>query len=420
MRKKVWLINHYANEIDSYQGARQYNFAKYLTQDGYEPLIICSSFVHKGTENFIDGNRVICEKEIDGLRYCFVRTSPYRGNGLARYKNMLEFAFRLIRNQKKIVEAFGKPDVIIGSSPQPFTCVASIRIAKKLGCRVISDIKDLWPETLVELGMLKRNSILTNILYLGERWIYRKSDYIIFTMPGGKQYLIDKGWDKKIDLSKVSIISNGVDLQRFDEEKERTVDEPLLTSPTFKIIFTGKITKPYGLNKVILALEKLYPEHGDKISFFIYGRGEEREELEEYCTKHNLHNIHFMGSVGKKMIPSVLCASDLLLLSLSDIYADCKTGLTKYGISPTKLGEYMAAGKPILLTQPTAYNILEEEKCGITFRGAITIDELAMAIKDSYNLSVEEYTQMSLASRALASQYDYKNLTKKLIVCIES
>ena len=71
----------------------------------------------------------------------------------------------------------------------PLTLVAGIKIAKQFGIPCICEVRDLWPESIVAYGALKRNSIIAKILYQGEKWIYKKADSIIMTWEGGKNIL---------------------------------------------------------------------------------------------------------------------------------------------------------------------------------------------------------------------------------------
>ncbi|WP_409015310.1 glycosyltransferase family 4 protein [Anaerostipes caccae] len=420
MRKNVWLINHYATGMFESERGRHYYFAKYLKQEGYNPVIICSSFVHKGRKNYIDDNHKFLQKKKDGITFVFIKTSPYNGNGKERIKNMIEFAVKLVRSKKKIINKIGNPDVIIGSSVHPLACVAGIMIGKSTRCKVISEIRDLWPETLVMFGSIKANSLVARILYRGEKWIYQTSDNIIFTMEGGRQYIIDRGWQDKIDLEKIFYINNGVDLVQFYEDvKDGAFHDEDLENNAFKIIYTGTISKANDVGRLVQAAEKIQLNYGKKILFFIYGEGEERKILEENCKKHGIENVIFKGKVSKRRIPFILSKGNLLVVNYAREMFESEHNVLRYGGSHNKLFEYLAAGKPILYTQPSAYNLVEKNHCGLVLKESETAESLAQGILDIYQLNHEQLEIMSGNSSETVKDFDFCNLTKKLIEVIE-
>ncbi len=416
MNKKIWILNHYATDMLSDKGGRHYWFAKELIKNGYEPVIICSSFIHKGKENFIEDKKDFIIKYSENIPFIFIKTKPYQGNGKARVKNMIEYFYRVVKLSNKIKSEFGKPDVIIGSSVHPLACVAGIILGKKYKCKSISEIRDLWPETLLMMGYVKENSLLSRILYFGEKMIYQYSDSVIFTMEGGKQYIIDKGWDNKIDLNKIHYINNGIDLEKFKELQKQDFYDRDLENDKFKIIYTGTIAKVNNLKRIVDVAVKLKEDR--KIQFLIYGDGEERKELEEYCKNNDLKNIIFKGKVNKEKIPYILKEGNILIVNTIKT-SRLKYDVSKYGISHNKLFEYLASNKPILYTQPNDGNIIRKNNCGIVLKNGTT-DEIIEAIFYIKNLSEEEYQKYSNNCSIAVKEFDFKELTKKLINIIEN
>ena len=420
MRKTVWLINHYATEMFENEDGRHYNFARHLKEEGYCPIIICSSFKHKGDKNYIEDHNKYRILEKNGIPFVFIRTSSYYGNGKKRILNMLEFASRLIKYGKEISKQVGRPDVIIASSVHPLTCVAGILLKKKFQCKEISEIRDLWPETLVMFGAIKERGLFTKLLYQGEKWIYKKSDNIIFTFEGGRQYIIDKGWDRHIDLRKVFYINNGVDLDAFRIRMiQKDFPDSELDGEAFKVIYTGTIAKANDLGRMVEAGKSIQERFGKKILLLIYGRGEEKEILEKRCEQEHIDNVFFKGYVDKKRIPYILSKGDLLVVNYSKDLLNNKHNVLRYGGSHNKLFEYLAAGKPILYAQPGNYNIVQKYRCGIVLQGEATAESLANSICDFYDMSFEQRKEMGQASLEAAKMFDFKQLTKNLIEAIE-
>ena len=414
--KKIWILNHYATDMYLDKGGRHYWFAKELIKNGYEPIIICASFVHKGNDNYIEDKKDFIVKYSENIPFIFIRTKPYQGNGKARIKNMFEYFYRVLKSSNKIKKKFGKPDVIIGSSVHPLACVAGIILGKKYKCKKISEIRDLWPETLLMMEYVKENSLLSKVLYFGEKMIYKYSDSVIFTMEGGRQYIIDRGWDKEINLNKIYYINNGIDLEKYKELQKQSFYDEDLENNKFKLIYTGTIAKVNNMKIIVETAEKL--QKYQNIQFLMYGDGEERKKLEEYCKEKKLKNIIFKGRVNKEKIPYVLTKANILVYNYNNMYTS-KFDVLRYGISTNKLFDYLASGKLILQTFTTNFNPIKKYNCGIILEKNISSLEIAKKIVELQELPLSEYEKYFNNSMKAIEEFDFKNLTRKLIKVIE-
>lgn len=409
MRKDVWILNHYATEMGINKGGRHFWIAKYLKKNGYNPVIFCSSFPHKGEKNYIDDNKKFSVETFEDIPFVYIKTNEYQDNGKQRIKNMFQYFWRLLRNYKKIANVIGKPDVIIGSSVHPLACLAAIIIGKKYKIKKIVEIRDLWPENLVSMKYLKENSFFTKLLYCGEKYLYKKADEIIFLMEGGKRYILDRGWQNDINLDKIHYINNGVDLEKFEDLSNKIIyDEDLLNSK-FKIIYTGSVSTANNIKNIVDLAEKTVAD--DDIIYLIYGDGNELGVLKEYAREKNIKNLKFKGYVNKEQIPAIICKADILVINVSEkmIEAD------RYGISYNKMFEYLASGKYILQLQNIPNSILGENECGYIIKNEDPKDIIYM-IK---NLSKEEYEENSRKQKNIAKNYDFKDLTDKVIRILE-
>lgn len=415
MKKKIWILNHYANVMFQNKGGRHYWFAENLIKQGYEPIIICSSFLHKGTKNFIEGPEKVKIDYSNKIPFIFLKTDSYVGNGKSRIKNMFQYFWQTLRNYKKIEKEFGKPDVIIGSSVHPLACLAALIIGKKYKIKKIVEIRDLWPETLLMMGIVKEKTLLSWLLYKGEKYLYKKADNIIFTMEGGKQYIIDKGWDKDIDLSKIYCINNGIDLERFRKLEKNSFIDRDLDNGKFKIMYTGTIGKMNNLSRVVEIAEITMR---NEIEFLIYGDGDEKDKLEKLCLKKNIKNIKFKGKVPKEKIPYILTKANIVLFNEPD-NKNQKYNVAKYGISSNKMFDYIASRKIILQTFDARYNPIEKYNCGFIL-GRYNKFEASKMILEIKEMNNKEIEKRKLNSEICIENYDFKNLTKKLIEVIEN
>ncbi|WP_428909849.1 glycosyltransferase family 4 protein [Niallia sp. Krafla_26] len=414
MKRKVWIWNHYGTKMFKDQAGRHYWFAENLVKLGAHPTIFCASTMHNSNESIPMGGQKYASDQLNGIPFVFVKTPEYKGNGRSRILNMITFYRNLFPVARQYAKRFGKPDVILASSVHPLTLIAGIKIAKKLGIPCICEIRDLWPETIVAYGALKRSSIIAKLLYLGEKWIYKKADALIFTMEGGKDYIVDKGWDQEnggpIDLNKVHHINNGVDLEMFDYNREfHTVeDEDLNNKETFKVIYTGSIGKANNVKKLVEAAEYIEFLGYQHIKLLIYGDGPEKEALEKYCQSKDLQNITFKGFVEKNKIPYILSKSNVNIMHFE------QNSLKRYGASLNKMFEYFASGKPTISDCEFGYDQIQKYQCGMVVDNA-NVKQLSEAIIQFSQMSKAEYTLYCQNARIAAQDYDFTRLTEKLV-----
>ncbi len=407
----IWLFNHYAVPPSLYPLARPYHFAKYLQKKGHKVTIFAASSVHLSDENLITDKRPVSARKIDGIRYVFLKARNYEGNGIRRILNFFDYTFRLFTQTGR----FNRPDVIMATSVHPLTCVAGILLAKKYRCRCVVEIADLWPLTLVEYGAIKERQLITKLLYGLEHWIYQKADAVLFTMYGGKQYIVDQGWDGDVSLDKIFYINNGVDLSAYrrQEQEEQYPDADLDRTDTFKVLYTGSMGKANAMYDILDAADRL--KDREDIQFLLFGGGYLEEELKEYCRKKQITNVVFKGKVDKKYIPNILSKGDLnIMTGISD-------RVTDYGLSMNKMFDYMASGKPTVSNIRTNFDILEENRCGVSIKAG-SPQEMADAVYGFYEMDREQYEGYCSRASEAVRQYDFKNLTDELegILCADS
>ncbi|GLI19859.1 glycosyltransferase WbuB [Tepidanaerobacter syntrophicus] len=397
--KNIWILNHYAKP----SGGRHYKFAENLIKRGYNVKIFCASTVHNSNQNMITNSRKYLYEIHNDVPFVIIRARSYKGNGAERIKNMIDYAAGLMSVSKKFDTE--KPDVIYASSVHPLTWLAGYKLSKRYGAKFIAETRDLWPETFVAMGKMSKNSIPAKILYKIEKFIYQKADKLIFTFPGGKDYVESIG----LDSSKVRYINNGVDLEEFNQNKTRYVleDPDLDDDSTFKILYTGSMGIANALNNIVYAAKVLNDKGYKDIKFLLFGDGYKRKELEDYVKVNDIPNVKFKGKVDKKYIPGILSKSDLNIFTGKHIY------LYKYGLSLNKMFEYFASGRPTVSNVECGYDMLEKYKCGITVKGG-SAEALAEGILKFYNMPKEEYDTYCNNALKAACDFDFKILTDKL------
>lgn len=416
--KSVWIFHPYATLPDSGGLLRPNSFSAALMESGYRPTIFASSYQHFSGGNMIeDGAR--CRVLIDnGLPFVFVRNSSDAAGRLSRLRNILEYCIRLPACARRYAAENGRPGTILASSPHLFACVAGIRIAKRYGCQCIVEIRDLWPLSIVSYGLLSAKNPAIKLLFLLERWVYRRADAIVFTMEGGRDYLIARGLDKAqggpVDLGKVHHINNGIELARFDENRRlyRLADADLDDPDSFKAVYAGSVRLVNHLDSLLDAAAVLHAEGNRHIRILIYGEGTEKARLMERARREGLDNVVFKGPVQKKYIPYILSKCDLNLMH------GRPTELFAYGASLNKSFDYLASGKPTLANFDFRYNYITQNgggRCEV-FASA---EDYAQAILSFADMPDEDYRAMCVSARDTAALYDFRVLTDRLIGVIE-
>lgn len=403
---RIWLINHYAVPPRYYPLARQNYFAKYLMRAGHEVTIFAASTVHNSDLNLIEDDTPYREDVVDGVHYVLIRCKSYHGNGVSRILNMLEFARKL----PGVCNKYPRPDAIVATSMPPMSCAAGIKLARKYGCRGIAEIADLWPESIVAYGIAGLRNPAVLYLRRLEKWIYKKADAVVFTMEGAYDYILEQGWEREIPRSKVHYINNGVDLEQFRYNREHfTVDDPDLTDPdTFKVIYTGSIRKVNNLGLLLDAAKEL---RDPRVRFLIWGDGDEREALQQRVAEENISNVVFKGRVEKKYVPYITSCADL------NIAHNTPSSLFRFGISFNKLFDYLAAGKPVLSDFPCPYNP------AVLLHASLCVDDptaqnIAQAVTQVAAMEREQYNELCSNAEKAAVEYDFRNLTDKLLQVI--
>lgn len=413
---RLWIVNNYSIPPRFGGLVRHYYFSKFLRERGHDVRIITGSQIHNTDKNFADPGKLIKEMVIDGVPYTYVNTMSYTKNNHRRVINILQFTERCVKAMQQIYDTGERPDVILASSPLPTSAKSALRFAKRHQIPFVFEIRDLWPQSLVEYSHLEKRPYLKpiiSVLYRLEHALYRDADANIFTMAGGADYIRDRGWDD-IDLATVHQVNNGVDLEEFQTNlKNVHYDDPDLDDPTtFKIIYMGSIRPTYSLDLILDVAKSLMSEL-PQVRFYLYGGGTEVERLRQRCAEEHITNTKIKGRVQKEEIPSILVRADLNLLQNRAV------PLLKYGSSNNKLFEYLAAGVPILSTVRSRYSLIHDRHCGIETPDQ-SIEAIRASIREALAWTDEERASIQQNAQTVAAEYDYRALSVRLEGILEN
>ena len=183
----IWIFNHYAITPDMPGGTRHYDLSRELLKEGYNVTIFASSFNYvTRREERLKGGESFRLEWVKGIRYVWLKTFPYLKSDWRRVLNWLSYAVRVIFFSIKIKE---KPDVIIGSSVHLFAPLAAYALSRLKRSKFIFEVRDLWPQTLIDIGSISKNHPLIIFFRFLERFLYRNADKIINLLPNAGDYI---------------------------------------------------------------------------------------------------------------------------------------------------------------------------------------------------------------------------------------
>jgi len=404
----LWIFNHYAVTPDLPGGTRHYDLGGELVKRGHDVVIFASSFHHYShRETRLAPGECWKVEDIDGVKFIWLRTFPYKGNDWRRVLNMLSYMLRvwwLGRKLPKLNPQIKKPDVVIGSSVHLLAVLAAYGVAKHYKAKFIMEVRDLWPQTIIDMGELSERNPLTKLLKALERYLYRRAERIITLLPLAHEYIAACG----IPREKIVWIPNGVDLSRFNTVKPRREPER-----EFKVIYLGAHGRANALDVLLQAAAIVQGQGYGDIKFILIGDGPEKPGLMALAKELGLRNVEFREPVPRAEAPKVLRAADSTVFILHDL------PLYNYGISVNKLFDYLAASKPLILAGRPANNPVEEAHCGLTVPPRDP-EALADAVIRLSQMPKEEREAMGRRGREYVEKYhSIPMLAERLIRCIE-
>ena len=398
--KNIWFINEHDAPPEFEKTRRRYDMCKYLLRLGkYKLHIICGAFLH-GTQNkYTYGKNQKKNVNIDGIDVHILKGVKYSSN-IKRIFSMLIFMLRVIFFK---FPKDNKPEIIYASSPHLFAALGALILAKKNKAKYILEIRDLWPETWVQMKIIKKNGIIHKFFLKLEKYLYKKADRIIF-LGENFNYILSLG----IDKNKIYTVSNGVDLEEFDKNMNSPIK---LDIEKFNITYTGAVGIANNLDE-LLDLAKLIDN--DAIIFNIVGHGPLKEHLKNRVEKEKILNVKFYEPIDKIFVPSLLKSSDILIVLLLNI------DLYKVGMSLNKVFEYLASSRPILFYGNTVSDYVARSNSGISVPAG-GILKLRDACLKLYNMSTEEREELGRNGRNYVEEnFDWRVLANKVDQIIES
>jgi glycosyltransferase involved in cell wall biosynthesis len=252
------------------------------------------------------------------------RLEPHRSSDARRAAAELRIAAQLAF--RGLCERF---DVVLASSPGMFLGVTGLALARLKRARFIWDVRDLtWDYAAESRPQAPLSGLAITALRKLMWWIVPRADLVLAATQGIADTLTARR-----PAANVRMVPNAV------------VPEALLalSSPERedghppRVTYIGLVGDAQRL-AVLLAVAERMPD----VAFSVVGRGPERAQLEARARERGLRNVEFTAHVDQSRLLEHYRAADILFAQVRNTPTLNQTAM------PSKLVEYMAAGRPVI------------------------------------------------------------------------
>lgn len=351
---RILYLHQYFATRKGMTGTRSYEFARYLAGKGHRVTMMTSGLANQ--EFAVPKGRQYAEFEAEGIHVVAIAAAyndPQVGTGMSGWQRMLKF-YQFAWLAGRVGREFPKPDVVFASHTPLTIGLAGVALGRHFNIPFVFEVRDLWPEALVNVGALK-NPLAAWWLRRMAGKIYTAAKHIVALSPGMKEGIVRAG----VQAEKVTVIPNASDLDLFRPGLDGSAARKRLgLGDRFAAVYFGAMGMANGLEYVIEAGRILAERGKDNIVLVLHGGGGKRPELEEMAREYRLANVVFSDLVPDKT-------------EVARIVAGCQVCMTIYRAakehtwSPNKMFDSLAAGKPVLINVPGWLGqIVEDNNCG--------------------------------------------------------
>lgn len=396
MPKTLWILNHYAQEPGRPGGTRHYSLARHLLPHGWETHIIAAGTEHNTGRQRIALPALSRGEAFDGIPFLWLWTPVHQGNGLGRIANMAAYTVQALVSPA--VRRLPPPDAVIGSSVHPLAAWAGAVLARRHGAPFIFEIRDLWPQSLVDMGHLAEGSLATRSLRALERHLCRRARRIVVLMPKAGNYLRTLG----VTPGKIAWIPNGFDRMTCPPPC------PPQEHEEFVLMYFGGHGNANMLDMLFDALVLLRGRPlARRLTVRLIGDGPLKPALMDRARREGLAFVRFEDAVPKSRIPALSAEADGFIVCLADL------PIYRYGISLNKLFDYLAAGRPVIMAGNPVNNPVADARAGFTVKPEPAA--VAQAIAELVAMPMDARCRWGKNGRRhVEERYAYDNLARQL------
>jgi glycosyltransferase involved in cell wall biosynthesis len=393
----LYIHQHFATPSDSL-GTRSYEFAKKLIEAGHSVTMLCGSTAQSIAGEV--GTQRIIHEDIAGIQVIRISESYKNSMGfLGRVKAFFGFAFTATRIGRRI-----NADLVFATSTPLTVALPGVLSAKKMGSPLVFEVRDLWPELPVAMGVI-RNPVLIKFLGWLERYAYKNSSAVIALAPGIKKGIVSTGFNP----AAVPIIPNGCDLDLFTPTPQRELEKTFGDNRSFRAVYCGHHGNANNLGALIDVAKVLKKRNIQDIQFVLIGDGAEKQLLVQSTKDLNLDEYFIWHPpIPKNQLAKVVPKMDVGLMLLKNVSA------FQYGTSPNKFFDYLASGIPVINNYPGwVKDLITEHNCGLAVQPddpealADSLLELKnnKHFRDSAGQSARQLAESDFSRDKLAAQF---------------
>jgi glycosyltransferase involved in cell wall biosynthesis len=299
---------------------------------------------------------------------------------------ILAFLFGLIRKPK--------PHVIIGCSVHPCAALVGFGLSRLSSSRFIVEVPDLWPQVLIDFGRIKASGLMAKVLYAVEKFLFTEAERIIMLWRNTDDYLRSRG----VSVDKVVWIPHAVDPSKYISLPEYDKRDA-----AFIAMYLGSFVQSMALDVVLDAAQILLQKGRTDIRIVMIGEGVEKRRLVSRAERLNLSNLEIRGSMPKRDVPTVMKEANCFICCFKN------SPVYKYGLTMSKMCDYMMSGRPIVNSGESAYDPVAEAQAGISVKGEDP-RALAVAMEALVDTSPEERRNMGRRGIAWVTEHHHVRL----------
>lgn len=291
--------------------------------------------------------------DVDGVDV--LRVPMYVAPNIGVLRRTLSYASYMISATRYARQVRRDPGVVVASSPQFFAGLAGWLVSRRLKRPFVLEIRDLWPESIVDVGAMRRTFVIRAVARI-ETFLYRSADHVVIVSPAFRAHIEARG----VPSDKITVLPNGVDIEGFQLPVPTANLEKLRADlgieGRFVVSYIGTVGMAHGTEVILEAARRC----GDsRIMFLVVGAGAEWQSLHDAVEREGLGNLMVIGKQSRERVRYFYALSDVSIVHLKD-----RPALRK--VIPSKMFESMIMHRPIVLgVRGHAQEILEEAKAGI-------------------------------------------------------
>ena len=356
------------------------------------------------TSSFDHNTKTQKQKSTDNEQF---RTSLIKECGYPRNICLKRFASHMLwgLNVARYVKKIENIDVIYCAVPSLTAAFLASRISKKKNIKFVIDIQDLWPEAF---EMVFNVPIIKTIVFFPFRVlvdsIYKSADEV---------FAVSETYAKRANINNSQIqphsVFLGTELEKFDEYAFNS--NLKRGNRNFIIGYCGSLSNSYDLITVIDAISHATDEEETNIEFFVMGDGQRRQEFEDYANKKGII-ARFFGRLPYPDMCRMLVQCDIVVNPISKNSAASIVN---------KVGDYAAAGKPVINTQDSNEyrELIEEYHMGINCDNGNS-DMMTRAILTLLRDSRLRDEMSKNARRCAEERFDRGHTYDKIVTVLQS